>query len=380
MMMGKKSSKGTKGGNDGDDDDDGGPDPNAPVAIQRSHIFRNNVELDSIFNHLENFQEHADVNGGTRPIGSSGFNMTVYYIQDKLIQAGYTVELQKHSIPDLHVPLGASTMESVPSPDGAPIKSYSQGSFVGPIDPAEDFDPMTNSGSGEVVGTTEKVDNLGCDTSDFVSFTAGSIAIIERGGCAFTTKVDNAVAAGAIGVVVYNDAERETLFGGLLDVFVTVPVFAVSRAVGLELAPGILLRMISNTVNFDSVPTTNIIADTPFGNPNQTIVVGAHTDSTFTGPGLNDNGAGSAMVLELALQLMEQTQTENRVRFAFWGAEEVGLLGSQHYLTDLFYSGGLSEIALYLNYDVIASPNCTYLIALLSLNFDAICTRPCPSD
>ena len=54
------------------------------------------------------------------------------------------------------------------------------------------------------------------------------------------------------------------------------------------------------------------------------------------GPGINDNGSGSATALEVALQMAELgTETRNRVRFTFWGAEEDGLIGSQHYVDSL---------------------------------------------
>ena len=58
------------------------------------------------------------------------------------------------------------------------------------------------------------------------------------------------------------------------------------------------------------------------------IVVGAHLDSVPEGPGINDNGSGSAAVLEAALVLANTFQrTPANVQFAFWGAEERGLVG-----------------------------------------------------
>jgi aminopeptidase S len=105
------------------------------------------------------------------------------------------------------------------------------------------------------------------------------------------------------------------------------------------------------------IRSANVLADTPGGDPNHIVVLGAHLDSVLQGPGLNDNGSGSAAILEIALQLRRLgIRPVNRVRFAWWGAEEFDLNGAQHYLDDLPKSQ-LKSIALYLNFDPIASPN-----------------------
>jgi Zn-dependent M28 family amino/carboxypeptidase len=86
-------------------------------------------------------------------------------------------------------------------------------------------------------------------------------------------------------------------------------------------------------------------------------VVGAHLDSVPEGPGINDNGSGTATILETALQISKLgIEPTNRVRFAFWGAEEFGLLGSEYYVENL-PDKELNEIALNLNFDMLGSPN-----------------------
>ena len=102
----------------------------------------------------------------------------------------------------------------------------------------------------------------------------------------------------------------------------------------------------------------NVIADWPGGDPNQVLMAGAHLDSVQDGAGINDNGSGSAAVLETAIQ-MAKVKTPNKVRFAWWGAEESGLLGSEHYVGELSQAQA-DDIALYLNFDMIASPNYTF--------------------
>jgi Zn-dependent M28 family amino/carboxypeptidase len=103
--------------------------------------------------------------------------------------------------------------------------------------------------------------------------------------------------------------------------------------------------------------SANVLAQTPGGRTDRVVVVGAHLDSVPEGPGINDNGSGSAMILELALQMArENIEPRNAVRFAFWGSEEFGLLGAEHYVNNLS-SREIKDIALNLNFDMVASPN-----------------------
>ena len=98
-----------------------------------------------------------------------------------------------------------------------------------------------------------------------------------------------------------------------------------------------------------------MIAETGSGNDANTVMAGAHLDSVQEGAGINDNGSGSAALLETAIQ-MQKVKPNNTVRFAWWGAEESGLLGSEHYVANLTQPQ-IEDIALYLNFDMIASPN-----------------------
>ena len=103
--------------------------------------------------------------------------------------------------------------------------------------------------------------------------------------------------------------------------------------------------------------TTNVIATSPEGDEEHTVMLGAHLDSVPAGPGINDNGSGSATVLEIAEEIAQLDEPpRNRVRFAFWGGEELGLLGSNHYVERLS-AGETEDIAVYLNFDMVASPN-----------------------
>jgi Zn-dependent M28 family amino/carboxypeptidase len=135
-------------------------------------------------------------------------------------------------------------------------------------------------------------------------------------------------------------------------------VIGISFALGKELYEADEARVsLDIQTEFEIRPTENVIADTTAGREERTIVVGAHLDSVPEGPGINDNGSGTATILETALQMSELgIEPTNRVRFAFWGAEEFGLLGSEHYVSNL-PEEELDNIALNLNFDMLGSPN-----------------------
>ena len=201
----------------------------------------------------------------------------------------------------------------------------------------------------------------GCEAADFAGFPAGNIALIRRGNCTFAIKATNAYNAGASGVVIYNNAPgviNGTLGNGFT---LNIPVTSVEQAVGDQLAatPGLVLRLKTDT--FRGIATTyNVLAETQDGDPNNVIMVGAHLDSVNAGPGINDNGSGSAAILEVAEQ-MAKVKPRNKVRFAWWGAEESGLVGSTYYVNNLSQAER-DKITLYLNFDMVGSPNHVFFI------------------
>ena len=138
-----------------------------------------------------------------------------------------------------------------------------------------------------------------------------------------------------------------------------VPVFAISSATAsfiIEYDEDALVRMTAQTTQ-QQYTTINVLASTRGGDPNNTIVVGAHLDSVPAGPGMNDNGSGSAGILEIALQFYKQgIVPANQVTFAWWASEEWGLLGSQFFV-DSLSDEDIAAVALNLNYDMIGSPN-----------------------
>ena len=135
-----------------------------------------------------------------------------------------------------------------------------------------------------------------------------------------------------------------------------IPAVSATYALGAQWAQTAGLTMHMN-VNVSRVLTTteNVIAESKGGDANNVVMAGAHLDSVEAGPGINDNGSGSSALIETAEQ-MAKVKPKNKVRFAWWGAEEASLVGST------FYVGSLTDeeaaaIELYLNFDMIGSPN-----------------------
>ncbi|KAI7473459.1 hypothetical protein KC357_g5510 [Hortaea werneckii] len=219
------------------------------------------------------------------------------------------------------------------------------------------------SPSGDVSAPFVAVNNLGCEASDYPEEVDGAIALISRGECEFGLKSSLAGAAGAVAAVVYNNVEG-TLGGGTLG---EPPrpegPYVPSLFTTLENGTAILNALDAGEVTGDlfvnsvieNRTTYNIIAQTVGGDQSNVLAVGGHSDSVFAGPGINDDGSGIIGILETALQLSSYS-INNAVRFCFWSAEEFGLLGSEHYVTNLNASE-VEKIRLYLNFDMIASPN-----------------------
>ena len=99
----------------------------------------------------------------------------------------------------------------------------------------------------------------------------------------------------------------------------------------------------------------NVIAETPGGDGEHVVMAGGHLDSVRGGPGINDNGSGAAALIEAA-EAIGPDPPGSRVRFAFWGAEELGLLGSRHYVSSLDRAQR-RQISAYINFDMVGSPN-----------------------
>ena len=186
------------------------------------------------------------------------------------------------------------------------------------------------------------------------------MVLVDRGTCQFSQKQAAAAERGAVALIVANNEDGDEMGGTLGEkTNPKIPVVSITKASGERLrgAPGETTLKLKAGVRVEK--TRNVIAQTKTGSTADVVMVGAHLDSVPEGPGINDNGSGVAAVLETALQLGPSPPVQNAVRFGFWGAEELGLKGSNNYVESLDVDQ-LKDIALYLNFDMLGSPNPGY--------------------
>jgi hypothetical protein len=328
------------------------------------------VTLEGVREHQAALQEIADNNDdpfypGTRAAGTEGYADSVNYVAGLLKDAGYDVTLDPVEF-EFNFP---ATLRQL-----TPVQAeYETGVFTG-------------SGSGEVEGQVIPVDiNLtpprdpvtsGCETADFAGIDwsgDNDIALVQRGTCFFGDKAHNAELAGAEAVIIFNQGntpEREGLI--VADATsITLPDGSTGTithgipVVGASFADGVALSQPGSTAFVEVLPPEvrtdyNVIAELPGKNEDNVVMAGAHLDSVIEGPGIQDNGSGSAALLETAL-MMANLNPENTLRFAWWAAEEIGLLGSADYVAGLSQAER-DRIALYMNYDMVGSPNYIFMV------------------
>jgi Zn-dependent M28 family amino/carboxypeptidase len=319
------------------------------------------VTPDGVMNHLEALQAVADANGGDRAAGRPGYRASVDYVVAQLRGAGYAPAVQEFMF--------AYTEENSQLRRISPLPR----TFVNGVDFLRNrFDSGTHEGTatgtlvpvGLVINPSAPPNSntSGCESADFAGFPAGAIALMQRGTCGFAIKSLNAQAAGASAVIIMNEGQpgRTGLTNMIGDATgLTIPAIFTTFDAGFDLSqtPGATV-----TVTVDFVAETraayNVLAETAAGNPDNVVMAGAHLDSVQAGAGIQDNGSGSAALLETAIK-MARAKPANKVRFAWWGAEESGLLGSRFYVAGLS-AAAAEDIALYLNFDMIASPNYTF--------------------
>ncbi|WP_169542322.1 M28 family metallopeptidase [Solirubrobacter soli] len=319
------------------------------------------VTAEGVLDHLEALQAIADANGGNRAAGRPGFKASVDYVVGQLRGAGYTPQVQEFTFD--YFEENSQLIRRSPLP-----RTFAEGTdFL-----RNAFDSGTPEGTA--TGALRPVDlvinpagppnssSSGCEAADFAGFPAGAVALVQRGTCGFAVKVLNAQAAGASAVIVMNEGQPGrtglvSMIGDATGLHIPAVFTTFDAGVNLAEVPG---STVTVTVDFTADQRTayNVLAETANGNDANVVMAGAHLDSVQDGPGINDNGSGSAALLETAIQ-MAKVKPANTVRFAWWGAEESGLLGSEHYVGELTEAQA-DDIGLYLNFDMVASPNYTF--------------------
>jgi hypothetical protein len=275
----------------------------------------------------------ARQNGGDRAAGTVGYAGSVSYVSGLLRRLGWRVRVQR-------VPM-TTWRERSPA-------SLSIG--AGALRPVRDFRVPGYSASGSAAGALRAVGD-GCARSDFAALEPGEVAFTGFGTCFLFRKAINARRAGASALIAQTSASpRGVAFATLVEPHIGLPVALVSRRVPARDGDLVHLRVSADS---EAGSTQNVIAEIgPSHGP--VTMAGAHLDSVPGGPGVNDNGSGVATLLEVARTF--GPRPPGRVRLGFWGAEEEGLIGSQHYVRSLARAER-REIAGYLNFDMLGSPN-----------------------
>ncbi|MFE6688974.1 M28 family peptidase [Streptomyces sp. NPDC057743] len=298
--------------------------------------------------HIEALQRIADTNDGNRASGTPGYAASLDYVESQLKQAGYQVERQPFAF---HYTQTLRERLTLPGGQEVPV-------VLAKYSPSTPGKGLT-ARFAAVPGTKEQ--RQGCTDSAYDGAeVSGRIALVRNGGCTTDEKEHAAARAGAAAVIVINDGPGP-VYGWLKDsAAARIPVAGVSPQTGEALvragkddAPGALVaRSLTEWRT-----THNLIARAPTGDPEHQVISGAHLDSVPETAGINDNGAAVSVLLETALQRAERAQhSRNQLVYAFWGAEEFDLLGSQHYV-DSLTSAQRKHIDAYLNLEMIGGAN-----------------------
>lgn len=306
------------------------------------------VTADRMFTHLRALQDIANANKGNRAQGTPGFDATVDYVAKALRAKGFDV-----STPQFQRLYTASP--------GKPSLTVGGRSY--PVDQAS---LLVRTPAGGLTGPPVRpVQPSGCAPTDYPAVVPkGAIAVVDDSRCSVVVKQDSARARGAVALIVISQPSGAgappTLFNpgyyNELNFPVAVVGAAGATALGRTSAP---VRLVLDAEN-RKITSRNVLAQTKTGKPDEVVVVGTHLDSAPDSPGINNSGSGVAAVLETALQMGPLAPVTNAVRFAFWGAAEDGLSGAMDYVFGLD-RGRLNDIALYLNFDMLGSPNAGFL-------------------
>jgi Peptidase family M28/PA domain len=333
------------------------------------------VTTGDLWNHMQAFQAIADANPGadghpSRNSGEPGYKASVDYVADLMRKAGYDVTLQPYTFTYSSY-VGTPTLSEA-SPTA---RSFALITDWNPGDSQGDATGAQVKPAGHTLMPPTGGSASGCDPGDFDSSFAGKIALVQRGTCNFGVKVLNAEAAHAAGVIIFNEGntpERTPVFSGSMvdadgNPFVAdIPVAFTSFDIGQSLyneytagTPPVMSLSIHQIVDPNRTDW-NLIAESKGGDPNHVVVVDAHLDAIY-GAGMLDNASGSATILDIA-QEMRKAHPLNKLRFIWFGGEELGELGSKHYVNTLSASE-LAKIRYDLDADVMATPN--YSIGVL---------------
>jgi hypothetical protein len=303
----------------------------------------------SLMKHLERLDEIATANGGNRAFGLPGYDASVDYVMSK-ISDSKTYDSWTQDFPALYNDVVSITFR-VDDKD-----YYVFGPTYSPSTSDEGVTaPLVLGSSGEAACTAAGYEGL--DVTD-------KMVLVQRGLCpdgsTIAGKIRAAVAAGAGNVILYNNVPT-LVTGGTLSA--PDPVgYRSSGFINQDDGEALAARLeageeieayFQHTQIVEERITQNVFAESKGGDEEYVIMLGAHLDSVKAGAGINDDGSGSTLLLEI-FKGLQKLGFRNKIRLAWWGAEENGLVGSRYYTTQLNNTAEADNILLYLNFDMVS--------------------------
>lgn len=323
------------------------PQPTAGPASDLGHALAAKVNTDGIYTHLRKFADIAAANKGTRADNTPGYDASVDYVANVLRNKGFDVQTPEYQ-------------RVVPAAAGQPLLDIGGRKL-----PVVQASLLTPTAPGGLSGPSlHAVKPAGCAAADYGTLNMrGAIAVVDDTGCSVVDKQNAAVARGAVAVLVVsvpgvNGSPRGLFTPGYYEKL-TTPVAVINRDADAALRrTGAPVRLTLDAKN-TTITSRNILAQTKTGDQHNVVMVGAHLDSAPGMAGINDAATGVSALLETAAALGGSPNVANAVRFSFWGSGAAGQEGAIKYVRALT-ADPLNDIALYLDFDVLGSPNAGY--------------------
>ncbi|KAH7126641.1 aminopeptidase-like protein Y [Dendryphion nanum] len=316
--------------------------------LVKSKPLQDLITTKGLMDNLVKLDEIAKANGGNRAFGLPGYAASVDYILSRTQKSSNFITYTQD------FPALFSRVDSISF--SATNKTYY---VIG----------LTYSPSTSKEGITAPIvpgvfGAEGCTNAAYQNIDVkGKIVLVQRGSCPDGTtlagRMKPAAAAGAVAVILFNDIATQVTAGTLSNPNPEqyVPTGFINKADGEALLARLqggeaIEASFQQTQTIETRITQNVFTETKDGDPTNIIMLGAHLDSVQAGAGINDDGSGSTLILEVKTAL-EKFRVKNKVRFAWWGAEENGLVGSKYYAQNLNATAA-NNILTYLNFDMVS--------------------------
>lgn len=279
---------------------------------------------------LQSLEDIAKANGGNRAFGLPGYDASRDFVLSK-VGNSTTWKAWTQDFPALYNDVVSITFRV------GDTEYYVFGPTYSPSTGADGITaPLVLGPNGTTACTVAGYSGL--DVQD-------KMVLVQRGTCPDNTtiagRIRAAVSAGANSVILYNNVPTKVT-GGTLSAPDPVgyrPSGFINQDDGEALkarleAGEVLEGYLQHTQTIEERITQNVFAESLGGDPNNVIMMGAHLDSVKAGAGINDDGSGTTLVLEV-FDGLQQASFQNKIRLAWWGAEENGLVGSRYYTTGI---------------------------------------------